>query len=77
MVIWQVIGGTFTRDYCVQDADTITAPTKVMKILYYASVLAGELDSPDLAIDEDNEANSSDKSTQRAVTPQVSIQHTI
>lgn len=42
-----------------------------MKILYYASILAGELDSPDLAHDEDGEANSSEKPSQRTVTPQV------
>jgi hypothetical protein len=71
-IILKVIGGTFTRDYCVQDTDTITATTKVMKILYFASILAGELDSPELALDEDNEPNSSEKSSQRASTiPQV------
>lgn len=69
--ILQVIGGTFTRDYCVQDADTITAPTKVMKILYYASILAGELDSPELANDDDIDVNSPEKASQRATTPQV------
>ncbi|XP_008203541.1 ubiquitin-protein ligase E3A isoform X1 [Nasonia vitripennis] len=70
LITVKVIGGSFTRDYCVQDTDTITAPTKVMKILYYASILAGELDSPDLAHDEDGEANSSEKPSQRTVTPQ-------
>ncbi|OAD52622.1 Ubiquitin-protein ligase E3A [Eufriesea mexicana] len=62
LITVKVIGGSFTRDYCVQDADTITAPTKVMKILYYASMLAGELDEPDLNIDEDAESTSNDKS---------------
>ncbi|CAG5075006.1 Similar to Ube3a: Ubiquitin-protein ligase E3A (Mus musculus) [Cotesia congregata] len=47
LITVKVIGGTFSRDYCIQDADTITAPTKVMKILYYASMLAGELDPVD------------------------------
>ena len=43
-----------------------------MKILYYASILAGELDSPELALDEDTEANNADKTTQRSLsTPQV------
>ncbi|CAD1473457.1 unnamed protein product, partial [Heterotrigona itama] len=62
LITVKVIGGSFTRDYCVQDADTITAPTKVMKILYYASMLAGELDEPDLNVDEDCESTSNDKS---------------
>lgn len=61
----QVIGGSFTRDYCVQDADTITAPTKVMKILYYASMLAGELDTPDLTLGKGAESASSDKTAAR------------
>ncbi|CAL7945036.1 ubiquitin protein ligase E3A isoform X1 [Xylocopa sonorina] len=62
LITVKVIGGSFTRDYCVQDADTITAPTKVMKILYYASMLAGELDECDLNTDEDGESTSNDKS---------------
>lgn len=72
----QVIGGSFTRDYCVQDADTITAPTKVMKILYYASMLAGELDPPELILGDEGES-ASDKTTSRSAIsgqiPQVSI----
>lgn len=72
----QVIGGSFTRDYCVQDADTITAPTKVMKILYYASMLAGELDPPELILGDEAESASSDKTSSRSTIsgqiPQVS-----
>ena len=66
LITVKVIGGSFTRDYCVQDADTITAPTKVMKILYYASMLAGELDEPELNLDEDGEAAGNDKSGRSA-----------
>ncbi|XP_034937131.1 ubiquitin-protein ligase E3A [Chelonus insularis] len=55
LITVKIIGGAFTRDYCVQDADTITAPTKVMKILYYASMLAGEIDPPEVCRDEDTE----------------------
>lgn len=74
MLFIQVIGGSFTRDYCVQDADTITAPTKVMKILYYASMLAGELDEPDLNIDDDGESTSNDKSGRSlSQIPQVKL----
>ncbi|KAL7303182.1 hypothetical protein TKK_0004385 [Trichogramma kaykai] len=68
LITVKVIGNTFTRDYCVQDCDTITAPTKVMKILYYASILAGELDSLDLTYDEDDEPI--DKSSVKVQTPQ-------
>lgn len=50
LITVKVIGGSFTRDYCVQDADTIIAPTKVMRILYYANMLAGELDEPEVIL---------------------------
>ncbi|XP_026674769.1 ubiquitin-protein ligase E3A isoform X1 [Ceratina calcarata] len=69
LITVKVIGGSFTRDYCVQDADTITAPTKVMKILYYASMLAGELDEPDLNTDED-ESTSNEKTGRVSQVPQ-------
>lgn len=70
LITVKVIGGSFTRDYCVQDADTITAPTKVMKILYYASMLAGELDEPELHLDEDAETAGTDKSIRSSQIPQ-------
>ncbi|KAH0554587.1 hypothetical protein KQX54_011685 [Cotesia glomerata] len=54
LITVKVIGGNFSRDYCIQDADTITAPTKVMKILYYASMLAGELDPVDGVAEEES-----------------------
>lgn len=75
LLFFQVIEGSFTRDYCVQDADTITAPTKVMKILYYASMLAGELDEPDLNVDEDAESTSNEKTIIRLSSqiPQVTL----
>lgn len=60
LITVKVIGGTFTRDYCIQDADTITAPTKVMKILYYASMLAGELDPVDGVAEEESHTPRSD-----------------
>lgn len=71
-----MIGGSFTRDYCVQDADTITAPTKVMKILYYASMLAGELDGPELMLGDEAESAGNDKTASRSSqVPQVSNFH--
>lgn len=43
-----------------------------MKILYYASMLAGELDEPELNLDEDGEAAGNDKSGRSATQiPQV------
>ncbi|XP_052120401.1 ubiquitin-protein ligase E3A isoform X2 [Frankliniella occidentalis] len=48
LITLKVISGTFSRDHSVQDEDAIVAPTKLMKILYYANILAGELDSADL-----------------------------
>ncbi|KAK0162893.1 hypothetical protein PV327_006626 [Microctonus hyperodae] len=75
LITIKVIGGSFTRDYCVQDADTITAPTKVMKMLYYASMLAGELDPPDISRDEDRDTSDIDKTSQRiGVTLQQTAQ---
>ncbi|KYN30806.1 Ubiquitin-protein ligase E3A [Trachymyrmex septentrionalis] len=72
LITVKVIGGSFTRDYCVQDADTITAPTKVMKILYYASMLAGELDPPELILSDESEPASSDKNASRsAISGQI------
>ncbi|XP_029168736.1 ubiquitin-protein ligase E3A isoform X2 [Nylanderia fulva] len=72
LITVKVIGGSFTRDYCVQDADTITAPTKVMKILYYASMLAGELDPPELILGDEAESASSDKTASRsAISGQI------
>ncbi|XP_034241266.1 ubiquitin-protein ligase E3A isoform X1 [Thrips palmi] len=48
LITLKVISSTFSRDHSVQDEETIVAPTKLMKILYYASILAGELDPPEL-----------------------------
>jgi len=48
-----------------------------MKILYYASMLAGELDPPELILGDESESVSSDKPTSRSVSgqiPQVSSQ---
>ncbi|XP_035724686.1 ubiquitin-protein ligase E3A-like isoform X1 [Vespa mandarinia] len=71
LITVKVISGSFSRDYCVQDADTITAPTKVMRILYYASMLAGELDSSELALNEDGDTTKIDKSGPCKMTSQI------
>lgn len=48
-----------------------------MKILYYASMLAGELDPPELILGDEGESASSDKTTSRSAIsgqiPQVSF----
>ncbi|KAK2580164.1 hypothetical protein KPH14_012435 [Odynerus spinipes] len=71
LITVKVISGSFSRDYCVQDADTITAPTKVMRILYYASMLAGELDGAELASSEDGDTTNIDKSGPCTMTSQI------
>lgn len=48
LITLKVITASFSRDYCIQDEEAITSPTKLMKIVYYASILAGELDPPEL-----------------------------
>ncbi|CAG9859046.1 unnamed protein product [Phyllotreta striolata] len=39
---------TLMPDFCLQDENVITSATKLMKILYYANLLAGVLESPEL-----------------------------
>ncbi|KAG7164827.1 ubiquitin-protein ligase E3A-like isoform X1 [Homarus americanus] len=36
----------FSRDFTINDEDSITSATQVMKLLFYASILGGELDTP-------------------------------
>lgn len=36
----------FTRDFTINDEDSITSATQVMKLLFYASISGGELDTP-------------------------------
>ncbi|XP_046395665.1 ubiquitin-protein ligase E3A isoform X1 [Ischnura elegans] len=57
LVTLRVMSGVYTRDYCVNDEEGVTAPTKVMKILYYANILAGELDPPDLRQEEEEDSD--------------------
>lgn len=59
LITLKVITASFSRDYCIQDEEAITSPTKLMKIVYYASILAGELDQPELR-QEDPALNVSD-----------------
>lgn len=66
----------YTRENCVQDADQITAPTKVMKIIYFASMLSGEIDSSEYSRDDDDiEQLNIDKTiTERIITNNNLIQ---
>ncbi|XP_074032271.1 ubiquitin protein ligase E3A isoform X2 [Leptinotarsa decemlineata] len=48
LITLRVIMTPFQRDFFVQDENVITSATKLMKILYYANMLAGVLESPEL-----------------------------
>ncbi|XP_063907142.1 ubiquitin-protein ligase E3A isoform X4 [Zophobas morio] len=52
LVTLRVIVTQFHRDFYVQDENVITSATKLMKILFYANMLAGVLESPDLRNEE-------------------------
>ncbi|XP_076252231.1 ubiquitin protein ligase E3A isoform X2 [Rhynchophorus ferrugineus] len=48
LITLRVIVTPFHRDFFIQDENVITSATKLMKILYYANMLAGVLESPAL-----------------------------
>ncbi|KAJ8931749.1 hypothetical protein NQ314_015281 [Rhamnusium bicolor] len=52
LITLRVIVTPFHRDFFVQDENVITSATKLMKILYYANMLAGVLESPELRCDD-------------------------
>lgn len=56
----RVIGGQFTRDYCINDEESIIASTKLMKIIFYASLLGGVIEDTNLT-NEDEETVESDE----------------
>lgn len=53
LITLRVIVTPFHRDFFIQDENVITSATKLMKILYYANMLAGVLESPSLRIMDD------------------------
>ncbi|CAL1263837.1 unnamed protein product [Larinioides sclopetarius] len=55
----RVIGGQFTREYCINDEETVIAATKLMKLLYYASLLGGTVE--DCSDDDDEDTIESDE----------------
>ncbi|XP_065170109.1 ubiquitin-protein ligase E3A isoform X2 [Atheta coriaria] len=46
LVTLRVILTQFHPDFCVQEENVVTAATKLMKVVYYANILAGVLESP-------------------------------
>lgn len=52
LITLRVILTVFHHDFYVQDEHVITSATKLMKIIYYANILAGVLESPDLRQEE-------------------------
>lgn len=57
LISLQVIAGNYTETVHVQDNETIKAVTKVMKLVYYTSIVCGQLESPKFR-EEDADADS-------------------
>lgn len=56
LISLQVIANTYNENVHVHDNETIVAATKVMKIVYYTSILCGTLESPKYREEDENEA---------------------
>ncbi|CAG9769498.1 unnamed protein product [Ceutorhynchus assimilis] len=74
LVTLRVIVTPFHHDFFIQDENVITSATKLMKILYYANMLAGVLESPSLR-NMDDMSDSMDESCwsvklSKSVSPQ-------
>ncbi|KAL1459581.1 hypothetical protein WDU94_011550 [Cyamophila willieti] len=48
LITIKTLSNHYHKDYILQDEETITCPTKIMKILFYANILAGDLDPSSL-----------------------------
>lgn len=48
LISLQVIAGTYNENAYVQDNENIICATKVMKLVYYTSIVCGQLESPKL-----------------------------
>lgn len=57
----RVIGGQFSRDYCINDEESIIAATKLMKIIFYASLLGGVIENTDLTNEDEEETVETDE----------------
>ncbi|XP_059480098.1 ubiquitin-protein ligase E3A [Neocloeon triangulifer] len=53
IITLKVITSQFSLEYTVYDEETVTSATRLIKIIYYASILAGEMDSPELRIEDE------------------------
>jgi len=53
IITLKVITSQFSPEYTVYDEESITAATRLVKIIYYASIVAGELDCPELRVEEE------------------------
>lgn len=59
LITLKAISGCFNQRMCVHEEETIIAATKLMKILYYANMLGGEMDSDDV-VSPENEVEEGD-----------------
>jgi ubiquitin-protein ligase E3 A len=53
IITLKVITSQFSPEYTVYDEETITAATSLVKIVFYASILAGQMDSSELRVEEE------------------------
>ncbi|GFR22660.1 ubiquitin-protein ligase E3A [Trichonephila clavata] len=51
----RVIGGQFSREYCINDEESVIAATKLMKLLYYASLLGGIVEDTEFGNEDDDD----------------------
>ncbi|KFM81417.1 Ubiquitin-protein ligase E3A, partial [Stegodyphus mimosarum] len=56
----RVIVGQFSREYFINDEESVIAATKLMKILFYASLLGGVVEDPELT-NEDEDLGETDE----------------
>lgn len=53
IITLKVITSQFSPEYTVYDEETITAATRLVKIVFYASIVAGEMDSSELRAEDE------------------------
>ncbi|XP_076343706.1 ubiquitin-protein ligase E3A-like isoform X2 [Tachypleus tridentatus] len=70
VITLRVIGGHFSRDYCLNEEEVIVAATKTMKILYFASLVGGDVETVDYT--DDIEQTEEDESLQDLLQGAVS-----
>ncbi|UYV60364.1 UBE3A [Cordylochernes scorpioides] len=60
LITLRVVSERFTREYCVNDEDTIVSATKLMKVLYYANIYGGEMDREEVIFEETEQNDAED-----------------